>query len=1135
MSLNGLDGAPVAEAYASALAEAGGWFLLKYASRDAIEILTRGTGGLVEARGAIAQYEDKSPLYGFLLYRRRKVLIKYTPEGTSRLLQARVTVHFQAVTEKFSPHDTILPITSAEDLSDAALSAACSLHTAAPSSSSSSSSSRRRKLDEITEDAEEGQATADDTSSMTRPMTAASTIPTIVEPSSPNTRTEAKSEASEQSTVRGSMDRRPTTPRAKTSVSQISVDAVLESANSPTPDQATADYVASLRNYENHFDHSYEARLSSQTARPSTSELYDYLYKPKVKLGPRPRPSVDAGKRPHTSGTGSKEDARPVSQLPPGLRIAQRKTDPRRPKSRDSSIVPSIAFPPPPPIPHIPELSLITPMRPGSSPASIRSLPARTPGMTPEKQRLMKALELRKKQMNSRKAKEANEADKARDAALTPAAVVAEVSPPAELEQAEKPLAVEHEPEKIEPSPATEELPELKSVSNTHDSSSTVTEPPKTDSAVEVLEDDHPESEDLQSASASSPTSAQTQGSSESPSTRPSSVSEEDDHIDHDQETKPDLHVKSTNFGVDGQADIPNCQDTPVEESVESSPTVVPEDNSPVPSIEVIAPATTRSENGRDKVEPNPPHVSETEETVPSQPSPSPTPADLKRRSTVEVRQKRRALVEPIRIDLTTADASDTEYLSDDSFMEELQSAKFEQAQPISVSKSPISPLFPRKFSNQSVVSIPERSSSSHFLPGERRSPEVFGGDRTSSGSWLTKPNQENLTVAKKINVSSGISQRIKALAEKSNRESTASVSPVTPPEASSSIVAQRKSSFRTPPASTGPSPVLQHTKRFSRQSFASFTNPSPNRQSFIQPPETTNPMYNVQQIDKPESVQVTARIIRDPRTEKPNLTMPTQDSPLELHQSPLIIDHQKAQKVLIPVSSSRISLARPEPASPEPPGSPQSKEASSSGLPRSSSESSWRSLGRRMSEAKPPPTAVSVRSQSAASLESFDEKKDDKKDSKRDSRTSRLFKRMSSSMSISSASRKNLASLSPTVHEEDHEANLPSLREPPPAVQVGDLNIQFPDTLLWKRRWVEIDGSGNIVLTLSKANDRFHLTEFRTPYSPDQDAQELPNSVILDFLDGRTLQCACETYVSQVHVLQILREAHEAWMAYGQ
>ena len=48
----------------------------------------------------------------------------------------------------------------------------------------------------------------------------------------------------------------------------------------------------------------------------------------------------------------------------------------------------------------------------------------------------------------------------------------------------------------------------------------------------------------------------------------------------------------------------------------------------------------------------------------------------------------------------------------------------------------------------------------------------------------------------------------------------------------------------------------------------------------------------------------------------------------------------------------------------------------------------------------------------------------------------------------------------------------------------------------------------------------RFNLTELRAPYAPDQDRQELPNSVVLDFLDGRTLQLACETYSGQVQVL---------------
>lgn len=62
-------------------------FLLKYASRDEIELLGRGSGGIVEVRTKIAEYEETSPLYGFLRYRRRNVLIKYLPEDCSRLIQ----------------------------------------------------------------------------------------------------------------------------------------------------------------------------------------------------------------------------------------------------------------------------------------------------------------------------------------------------------------------------------------------------------------------------------------------------------------------------------------------------------------------------------------------------------------------------------------------------------------------------------------------------------------------------------------------------------------------------------------------------------------------------------------------------------------------------------------------------------------------------------------------------------------------------------------------------------------------------------------------------------------------------------------------------------------------------------------
>jgi len=62
-------------------------FLLKYVSRDEVSLLGRGTGGVPDVRTTVEGYEDKSPLYGFLQYRRRKVVLKYVPDGISRLLQ----------------------------------------------------------------------------------------------------------------------------------------------------------------------------------------------------------------------------------------------------------------------------------------------------------------------------------------------------------------------------------------------------------------------------------------------------------------------------------------------------------------------------------------------------------------------------------------------------------------------------------------------------------------------------------------------------------------------------------------------------------------------------------------------------------------------------------------------------------------------------------------------------------------------------------------------------------------------------------------------------------------------------------------------------------------------------------------
>ncbi|KAI7681273.1 hypothetical protein KC353_g21912, partial [Hortaea werneckii] len=152
MSLNGLDTPDVQEAYQQAITEAGGWFLLRYTSRDSVELLGRGRGGVHEARVCIAKYDEQSPLYGLIVYRRRKFLIKYIPEGTSRLLQARTAVHFQDILERYSPYETLLEITSADSLNDTSLASSFPLHTASPSASSN-------RLHEISEDGEDAGLT----------------------------------------------------------------------------------------------------------------------------------------------------------------------------------------------------------------------------------------------------------------------------------------------------------------------------------------------------------------------------------------------------------------------------------------------------------------------------------------------------------------------------------------------------------------------------------------------------------------------------------------------------------------------------------------------------------------------------------------------------------------------------------------------------------------------------------------------------------------------------------------------------------------------------------------------------------------------------------------------------------------
>jgi hypothetical protein len=145
---------------------------------------------------------------------------------------------------------------------------------------------------------------------------------------------------------------------------------------------------------------------------------------------------------------------------------------------------------------------------------------------------------------------------------------------------------------------------------------------------------------------------------------------------------------------------------------------------------------------------------------------------------------------------------------------------------------------------------------------------------------------------------------------------------------------------------------------------------------------------------------------------------------------------------------------------------------------------------------------------------------------------TSRVLKRMSNSLlnNKKTTSHTTSPTSSPSLPSTPEPSQPAAPTGPAVAHDLGDLNVQFPDTLLWKRRCLRVDDAGSLILSPaqgSKINDtklgtkRFHLSEFRRPVIPDVDMQELPNSVALDLMEGGGLQFACEDRAGQGRVLE--------------
>lgn len=1119
-----------------------------------------------------------------------------------------------------------------------------------------------------------------------------------------------------------------------------------------------------------------ERRNSSQSARHELYNYSSYTYKPKVKLGPRP--SLETGGRPRTSG--STDNQRPVSSIPAGFKLSTKGSKSSQSPDKiledeglnsDATSFPAASAPllldnqNSQPAGYDPEVT--TPQSSGEGIPTAASLksnlpimgppPARQNYITPEKARLMKAMKLREKKKLLSLQSPTTVQEESPSQPPTPGLVcepssqeeeskdAAEHDEPASASNADSALAdsalaVDATNDEASLDPRTDSHPTSPVVS-----SSDIGESTKASSISESTDEtillDHQNKDAL---------SADETG--EEDTIDPVGVSEEE----NDRETDTDELTTSVSEGglPEGEAqtrnetkeleevvqtpDLANAERGGLLDTGSSTVSNEPSDEkSPVLPISKFAATPAAEWNEEQPVnataalshlalsgEVEPAGTQQDATTLPTSPgvisttpdsprwkiplskfstqeSKSPTTptqssipliiapsrdegqeqyiggladgleaGETTERTSVETaRSKRRVAVEPIRTDLDVPyrDQTESDISDDDDLMEELQSATFQQAKPMTVSKSPIAPAFPVLSPKKSNTGLGNGAASGPSLGRAASNPvrgnllgpgDVPSSARTvsSSAAYLQKITQQQAAAdvrPKTGKIGSSISQRIKALQEQtangggdvvtkerpsSTFFSVARKSSVREPSRSPSVLERAVSALKgttpSPPQSRESSPETGRLLA-SRDRSGSMAN----RLSMFEPLAAPTPR------GRPESIQVKARIIRDPAQPFPRMSERSVDpgdySPLDFKQSPLVVDlHQDSSPEPVFGESSaetlpegrqsllqrrwskgrrsqsrdRDDLMHHDEPMREPTNRPRRrssltvvkdfiKDTRDSLLPGRSPSTdnlsliSPQSTGNLASSAlatpssrspsRPPsshhnslfPRRLSINSrrssidkspalQSAAlstgglspslMTEASSEYNADMTSRpgsngsvgalspgpKNPNRATRFMRRLSNTIG---STRKNGAapSISPTVTEEDDAqiaaqnkrqvtssagSTAGSTAQPTIATFMGDVNVQFPDTLLWKRRTMCLDSQGFLILSavqgvtatkqMAGAVKRYHLSQFRLPYLPDMDVQELPNSIVLDFVDGSGLQVACEDRAGQMNTL---------------
>ena len=845
---------------------------------------------------------------------------------------------------------------------------------------------------------------------------------------------------------------------------------------------------------------SFDVRPSTQSLRPGTRDLHSVQdYKPKVKLGPRP--SAGTHGRPTTADPPSRAaDSRPISTLPAGLHMPVRKVVPTMTKSQQSQINPhtmvSSATSTVQPVPSLPTKttsnkaqSAETIKRPtsgvkGELSVSVQNSAPKSSTMTPEKRRLMKALQLRQKQMAARSLEESYES--------APVSVPHDVQPSSNVAHEdsnlkssvdvfgvdedsnivhvgmkvfdkEAPVHSEASPTSVtEPSngPSTQasSISDEEEAAAKRDISADVTQVSKPQGDVnQISQNCHKtsaESHDINLVPQALLIQQRVKSPNEKLSTEP--LSQEPRSLSGQVPfTKDEL---LTTVELDTVCDSALSAEIPpkkVSSLPKSTSDAILSLEAPLPAIsedEDLTLNPLRLSHGDTNAllpflrQDSAPQVSRLHIT--SQPRDEdetwtrPSTAD----TVPDNRYRRHGLTRSVK---RVSETSDDIFLSDDSFMEELKYAVVQEAKPISVSKSPITPVFPRTASDQGSengrtarsVSNPLNHTSREDLLSPNQ-PVPFSARSFSipeSQQFGPKPTQ--ILLPTKVGVSSGISQRIKALEKLSSRPPSPSGAQLPSPAISPPFVNLRKASLRSTTPASDPASHGGHTNR----QPAAYPSPSPSPEAdAARTQDTSVPRETSRRPPKsrPESISVTARIIRGGRNQVPEVPLnPSEPYAVDLYQSPLIVDHQPKEDAPKPTLSPLKPPTRRWASNLSISSSSTEHQSESAKASRRDSFMSRRSTSSRRGSDIDLPRSISETSLATLTA-------DGKKEDKKDSRKSRLFKRMSN---ISLASRRSIVqALSPTVKEdpiaEHHE---PVCEAPTAIIDVGDINVQFPDTLV--------------------------------------------------------------------------------------